>query len=199
MEFINKKHLSEIDDLNIMYNTTYEEFVINHNILKEKLLEKQFEERNNLIIEFENNKKQFNSNNSSKLKELLKLKKFYLNKKDFDKANDYENQIKKYESSEIEKINIQNKNNLQLKLNNLQKIHDIQIQKFEHKFKKKLDELELKRKNDLLKIIIRQKKELQNLKSLYKEEENNLKKNIKNKKIIETFQSISKNSSLTDL
>ncbi len=199
MEFINKKHLSEIDDLNIMYNTTYEEFVINHNILKEKLLEKQFEERNNLIIEFENNKKQFNSNNSSKLKELLKLKKFYLNKKDFDKANDYENQIKKYESSEIEKISVQNKNNLQLKLNNLQKIHDIQIQKFEHKFKKKLDELELKRKNDLLKIIIRQKKELQNLKSLYKEEENNLKKNIKNKKIIETFQSISKNSSLTDL
>ena len=199
MEFINKKHLSEIDDLNIMYNTTYEEFVINHNILKEKLLEKQFEERNNLIIEFENNKKQFNLNNSSKLKELLKLKKFYLNKKDFDKANDYENQIKKYESSEIEKIGVQNKNNLQLKLNNLQKIHDIQIQKFEHKFKKKLDELELKRKNDLLKIIIRQKKELQNLKSLYKEEENNLKKNIKNKKIIETFQSISKNSSLTDL
>lgn len=199
MEFINKKHLSEIDDLNIMYNTTYEEFVINHNILKEKLLEKQFEERNNLIIEFENNKKQFNLNNSSKLKELLKLKKFYLNKKDFDKANDYENQIKKYESSEIEKIDVQNKNNLQLKLNNLQKIHDIQIQKFEYKFKKKLDELELKRKNDLLKIIIRQKKELQNLKSLYKEEENNLKKNIKNKKIIETFQSISKNSSLTDL
>jgi hypothetical protein len=199
MEFINKKHLSEIDDLNIMYNTTYEEFVINHNILKEKLLEKQFEERNNLIIEFENNKKQFNSNNSSKLKELLKLKKFYLNKKDFDKANDYENQIKKYESSEIEKISVQNKNNLQLKLNNLQKIHDIQIQKFEHKFKKKLDELELKRKNDLLKIIIRQKKELENLKSLYKDEENNLKKNIKNKKIIETFQSISKNSSLTDL
>ena len=199
MEFINKKHLSEIDDLNIMYNTTYEEFVINHNILKEKLLEKQFEDRNNLIIEFEKNKKQFNLNNSVKLKELLKLKKFYLNKKDFDKANDYENQIKKYESSEIEKIDVQNKNNLQLKLNNLQKIHDIQIQKFEHKFKKKLDELELKRKNDLLKIIIRQKKELQNLKSLYKEEENNLKKNIKNKKIIETFQSISKNSSLTDL
>lgn len=182
-----------------MYNTTYEEFVINHNILKEKLLEKQFEDRNNLIIEFEKNKKQFNLNNSVKLKELLKLKKFYLNKKDFDKANDYENQIKKYESSEIEKINIQNKNNLQLKLNNLQKIHDIQIQKFEHKFKKKLDELELKRKNDLLKIIIRQKKELENLKSLYKDEENNLKKNIKNKKIIETFQSISKNSSLTDL
>ena len=199
MEFINKKHLSEIDDLNIMYNTTYEEFVINHNILKEKLLEKQFEDRNNLIIEFEKNKKQFNLNNSVKLKELLKLKKFYLNKKDFDKANDYENQIKKYESSEIEKTNIQNKNNLQLKLNNLQKIHDIQIQKFEHKFKKKLDELELKRKNDLLKIIIRQKKELENLKSLYKDEENNLKKNIKNKKIIETFQSISKNSSLTDL
>ena len=199
MEFINKKHLSEIDDLNIMYNTTYEEFFINHNILKEKLLEKQFEDRNNLIIEFEKNKKQFNLNNSVKLKELLKLKKFYLNKKDFDKANDYENQIKKYESSEIEKTNIQNKNNLQLKLNNLQKIHDIQIQKFEHKFKKKLDELELKRKNDLLKIIIRQKKELENLKSLYKDEENNLKKNIKNKKIIETFQSISKNSSLTDL
>ena len=46
-----------------MYNTTYEEFVINHNILKEKLLEKQFEDRNNLIIEFEKNKKQFNLNN----------------------------------------------------------------------------------------------------------------------------------------
>lgn len=56
MEFINKKHLSEIDDLNIMYNTTYEEFVINHNILKEKLLEKQFEDRNNLILNLKKTK-----------------------------------------------------------------------------------------------------------------------------------------------
>lgn len=200
IEFINKKHLGEIDDFNQMYNTNYEELVINHNLLKEKLLEKHEEERNNLIFEFQKNLSKININKSPKFKELQKLKIFYLNKKDFEKANNYENQIKNYENSEIEKMNLQNKNNLELKLNNLQKIHDIQIQEFEHKLRKKLDKLELNRKSDLLKIIHRQKKELKNLTSLYKVEENSLKKNNQNNsQKIDVFESMSKNSSLTNI
>ena len=184
-EFIDKKHLIEIDDFNKMINTTYEEYVLNHNILKEKLLEKQEKEKNLLINEFQINIYNENLSNSPKLKELERLKKYYLNKKDFVNANYYDNEIENFIKSEKEKIRIKGQNNLKLKLKNLQKIHDKQINEFEHQFKKKCDKH-------------RQKKELENLKTLYKEEKANLKKPKKNISLFQNI-SISNNSNLTDI
>ena len=146
-EFIDKKHLIEIDDFNKMINTTYEEYVLNHNILKEKLLEKQEKEKNLLINEFQINIYNENLSNSPKLKELERLKKYYLNKKDFVNANYYDNEIENFIKSEKEKIRIKGQNNLKLKLKNLQKIHDKQINEFEHQFKKKCDKLNIDKKN----------------------------------------------------
>ena len=197
-EFIDKKHLIEIDDFNKMINTTYEEYVLNHNILKEKLLEKQEKEKNLLINEFQINIYNENLSNSPKLKELERLKKYYLNKKDFVNANYYVNEIENFIKSEKEKIRIKGQNNLKLKLKNLQKIHDKQINEFEHQFKKKCDKLNIDKKNELLKIIHRQKKELENLKTLYKEEKANLKKPKKNISLFQNI-SISNNSNLTDI
>jgi hypothetical protein len=197
-EFIDKKHLIEIDDFNKMINTTYEEYVLNHNILKEKLLEKQEKEKNLLINEFQINIYNENLSNSPKLKELERLKKYYLNKKDFVNANYYDNEIENFIKSEKEKIRIKGQNNLKLKLKNLQKIHDKQINEFEHQFKKKCDKLNIDKKNELLKIIHRQKKELENLKTLYKEEKANLKKPKKNISLFQNI-SISNNSNLTDI
>jgi hypothetical protein len=197
-EFIDKKHLIEIDDFNKMINTTYEEYVLNHNILKEKLLEKQEKEKNLLINEFQINIYNENLSNSPKLKELERLKKYYLNKKDFFNANYYDNEIENFIKSEKEKIRIKGQNNLKLKLKNLQKIHDKQINEFEHQFKKKCDKLNIDKKNELLKIIHRQKKELENLKTLYKEEKANLKKPKKNISLFQNI-SISNNSNLTDI
>ena len=145
-EFIDKKHLIEIDDFNKMINTTYEEYVLNHNILKEKLLEKQEKEKNLLINEFQINIYNENLSNSPKLKELERLKKYYLNKKDFVNANYYDNEIENFIKSEKEKIRIKGQNNLKLKLKNLQKIHDKQINEFEHQFKKKCDKLNIDKK-----------------------------------------------------
>lgn len=197
-EFIDKKHLIEIDDFNKMINTTYEEYVLNHNILKEKLLEKQEKEKNLLINEFQINIYNENLSNSPKLKELERLKKYYLNKKDFVNANYYDNEIENFIKSEKEKIRIKGQNNLKLKLKNLQKIHDKQINEFEHQFKKKCDKLNIDKKNELLKIIHRQKKESENLKTLYKEEKMNLKNNKKNISLFQNI-SISNNSNLTDI
>ena len=197
-EFIDKKHLIEIDDFNKMINTTYEEYVLNHNILKEKLLEKQEKEKNLLINEFQINIYNENLSNSPKLKELERLKKYYLNKKDFVNANYYDNEIENFIKSEKEKIRIKGQNNLKLKLKNLQKIHDKQINEFEHQFKKKCDKLNIDKKNELLKIIHRQKKESENLKTLYKEEKANLKKPKKNISLFQNI-SISNNSNLTDI
>ena len=181
-----------------MINTTYEEYVLNHNILKEKLLEKQEKEKNLLINEFQINIYNENLSNSPKLKELERLKKYYLNKKDFVNANYYDNEIENFIKSEKEKIRIKGQNNLKLKLKNLQKIHDKQINEFEHQFKKKCDKLNIDKKNELLKIIHRQKKELENLKTLYKEEKANLKKPKKNISLFQNI-SISNNSNLTDI
>ena len=197
-EFIDKKHLIEIDDFNKMINTTYDEYILNHNILKENLLETQEKEKNILIDQFQKNLYKQNLNNSPKLKELERLKKYYLNKKDFVNANYYDNEIENFIKSEKEKIRIKGQNNLKLKLKNLQKIHDKQINEFEHQFKKKCDKLNIDKKNELLKIIHRQKKELENLKTLYKEEKANLKKPKKNISLFQNI-SISNNSNLTDI
>ena len=197
-EFIDKKHLIEIDDFNKMINTTYDEYILNHNILKENLLETQEKEKNILIDQFQKNLYKQNLNNSPKLKELERLKIYYLNKKDFAKANYYDYEIENLIKLEKEKNRIKNQNNLKLKLKNLEKIHEKQINEFEHQFKKKCDKYNIDKKNELLKIIHRQKKELENLKKLYKEEKNNLKNNKKNISLFQNI-SISNNSNLTDI
>jgi hypothetical protein len=181
-----------------MINTTYEEYVLNHNILKEKLLEKQEKEKNLLINEFQINIYNENLSNSPKLKELERLKKYYLNKKDFDKANYYDYEIENFIKLEKEKNRIKEHNNSKLKLKNLDKIHEKQINEFEHQFKKKCDKFNIDKKNELLKIIHRQKKESENLKTLYKEEKMNLKNNKKNISLFQNI-SISNNSNLTDI
>ena len=197
-EFIDKKHLIEIDDFNKMINTTFDEYNLNHNILKEQLLEKQEREKNKLIEEFQKNIYKQNLNNSPKLKELERLKKYYLNKKDFDKANYYDYEIENFIKLEKEKNRIKEHNNLKLKLKNLDKIHEKQINEFEHQFKKKCDKFNIDKKNELLKIIHRQKKESENLNTLYKEEKMNLKNNKKNISLFQNI-SISNNSNLTDI
>ena len=197
-EFIDKKHLIEIDDFNKMINTTYDEYILNHNILKENLLETQEKEKNILIDQFQKNLYKQNLNNSPKLKELERLKIYYLNKKDFAKANYYDYEIENFIKLEKEKNRIKNQNNLKIKLKNLEKIHEKQINEFEHQFKKKCDKFNIDKKNELLKIIHRQKKELENLKTLYKEEKANLKKPKKNISLFQNI-SISNNSNLTDI
>ena len=181
-----------------MINTTYDEYILNHNILKENLLETQEKEKNILIDQFQKNLYKQNLNNSPKLKELERLKIYYLNKKDFAKANYYDYEIENFIKLEKEKNRIKNQNNLKLKLKNLEKIHEKQINEFEHQFKKKCDKYNIDKKNELLKIIHRQKKELENLKKLYKEEKNNLKNNKKNISLFQNI-SISNNSNLTDI
>jgi outer membrane cobalamin receptor len=181
-----------------MINTTYDEYILNHNILKENLLETQEKEKNILIDQFQKNLYKQNLNNSPKLKELERLKIYYLNKKDFAKANYYDYEIENLIKLEKEKNRIKNQNNLKLKLKNLEKIHEKQINEFEHQFKKKCDKYNIDKKNELLKIIHRQKKELENLKKLYKEEKNNLKNNKKNISLFQNI-SISNNSNLTDI
>ena len=181
-----------------MINTTYDEYILNHNILKENLLETQEKEKNILIDQFQKNLYKQNLNNSPKLKELERLKIYYLNKKDFAKANYYDYEIENLIKLEKEKNRIKNQNTLKLKLKNLEKIHEKQINEFEHQFKKKCDKYNIDKKNELLKIIHRQKKELENLKKLYKEEKNNLKNNKKNISLFQNI-SISNNSNLTDI
>ena len=181
-----------------MINTTYDEYILNHNILKENLLETQEKEKNILIDQFQKNLYKQNLNNSPKLKELERLKIYYLNKKDFAKANYYDYEIENFIKLEKEKNRIKEHNNLKLKLKNLDKIHEKQINEFEHQFKKKCDKYNIDKKNELLKIIHRQKKELENLKKLYKEEKNNLKNNKKNISLFQNI-SISNNSNLTDI
>ena len=181
-----------------MINTTYDEYILNHNILKENLLETQEKEKNILIDQFQKNLYKQNLNNSPKLKELERLKIYYLNKKDFAKANYYDYEIENLIKLEKEKNRIKNQNNLKLKLKNLEKMHEKQINEFEHQFKKKCDKYNIDKKNELLKIIHRQKKELENLKKLYKEEKNNLKNNKKNISLFQNI-SISNNSNLTDI
>ena len=181
-----------------MINTTYDEYILNHNILKENLLETQEKEKNILIDQFQKNLYKQNLNNSPKLKELERLKIYYLNKKDFAKANYYDYEIENFIKLEKEKNRIKNQNNLKIKLKNLEKIHEKQINEFEHQFKKKCDKFNIDKKNELLKIIHRQKKELENLKKLYKEEKNNLKNNKKNISLFQNI-SISNNSNLTDI
>ena len=181
-----------------MINTTYDEYILNHNILKENLLETQEKEKNILIDQFQKKLYKQNLNNSPKLKELERLKIYYLNKKDFAKANYYDYEIENLIKLEKEKNRIKNQNNLKLKLKNLEKIHEKQINEFEHQFKKKCDKYNIDKKNELLKIIHRQKKELENLKKLYKEEKNNLKNNKKNISLFQNI-SISNNSNLTDI
>ncbi len=181
-----------------MINTTYDEYILNHNILKENLLETQEKEKNILIDQFQKNLYKQNLNNSPKLKELERLKIYYLNKKDFAKANYYDCEIENFIKLEKEKNRIKNQNNLKIKLKNLEKIHEKQINEFEHQFKKKCDKYNIDKKNELLKIIHRQKKELENLKKLYKEEKNNLKNNKKNISLFQNI-SISNNSNLTDI
>ena len=181
-----------------MINTTYDEYILNHNILKENLLETQEKEKNILIDQFQKNLYKQNLNNSPKLKELERLKIYYLNKKDFAKANYYDYEIENLIKLEKEKNRIKNQNNLKLKLKNLEKIHEKQINEFEHQFKKKCDKYNIDKKNELLKIIHRQKKELENLKKLCEEEKNNLKNNKKNISLFQNI-SISNNSNLTDI
>ncbi len=120
-----------------MINTTYDEYILNHNILKENLLETQEKEKNILIDQFQKNLYKQNLNNSPKLKELERLKIYYLNKKDFAKANYYDYEIENFIKLEKEKNRIKNQNNLKIKLKNLEKIHEKQINEFEHQFKKK--------------------------------------------------------------